>query len=618
MSACQHVAPRLKCELGLSGNRAATRLVHVDPGRPVQLVVRAGGDQRQPALVIGKSHRLSSESRGSVQDRFALIDNLFVLARGEGMSDTQVLIAGGGPVGLAAAVELGQRGIECVVIEPRATVSHARPRCKTINVRSMEHLRRWGIADRLRERAPLPVAWSQDIVFCTSLTGYELSRFSGVLGLSPETGRCPEPGQQAPQYVLEELLREVADELPSVTLATGRRVTRLEQDEGEVRVAVADAAGPDRVIAAAYVLGCDGPRSVVRDAIGAAYVGEHALRPNFGMVFHAPELLERTVHGPAVQYWILNRVAPALMGPIDLNGTWWIIAFGVDRATGERDARALIDGSAGTLVEASVLSHDPWTARMQLVDRARDRRVFLAGDAAHLNPPFGGHGLNTGIGDAVDIGWKLAAVLEGWGGSGLLDSYEAERRPIQTRVIASAAANNRVLATDLLDDDADAAGEVGERARRVAHTNIQTAKRAEFHALSLVLDLAYEQSPVIAADGPGPALGDDDDPACEARSGARLPHVWLEPGRSLYDELGSGLTLLVLGDDCTRAFERAARERGVPLRVVALDAALRDRYRAGLILVRPDQHVAWCADRMPDDTGRVIDQVRGADPTGGE
>jgi 2-polyprenyl-6-methoxyphenol hydroxylase-like FAD-dependent oxidoreductase len=515
---------------------------------------------------------------------------------------TQVLIAGGGPVGLAAAIELGQRGIACVVIEPRATVSHARPRCKTISIRSMEHLRRWGIADRLRERAPLPVAWSQDIVFCTSLVGHELSRFRGVLGLTPEAGRSAEAGQQAPQYVLEELLRDVVDELPSVILATGLRVTGLEQDDDAVRVAVAAEAGDRSVISAAYVLGCDGPRSAVRAAIGADYVGEHALRPNFGMVFHAPELLHRTVHGPAVQYWILNRVAPSLMGPIDLHGTWWIIAFGVDRTTGERDARAVIDGAAGTSVQATVLSHDPWTARMQLVDRARDRRVFLAGDAAHLNPPFGGHGLNTGIGDAVDLGWKLAATLEGWGEPGLLDSYEAERRPIQTRVIAAAAANNRVLATDLLDDDADAPGVTGERARHEANVRIQAAKRAEFHALSLVLDLAYEESPVIAADGPGPVLGDDDDPVAEARPGARLPHVWVAPGRSIYDELGSGMTLLALGVGSLGSFERAADERGVPLRVVRQDGALRDRYGAGLMLVRPDQHVAWCSDRMPEPT----------------
>lgn len=402
-----------------------------------------------------------------------------------------------------------------------------------------------------------------------------------------------------------------------MTLATGRQVTGLEQDDGTVRVAVADEVGGRSVVSAEYGLGCDGPRSAVRDAIGAAYVGEHALRPNFGMVFHAPELLERTAHGPAVQYWILNRIAPALMGPIDLLGTWWIIAFGVDRATGERDARAIIDGAAGTPIQAAVLSHDPWTARMQLVDRARDRRVFLAGDAAHLNPPFGGHGLNTGIGDAVDLGWKLAAVLAGWGGPSLLDSYEAERRPIQTRVIAAAAANNRVLATDLLDDDADAPGERGERARANADLRIQAAKRAEFHALSLVLDLAYEQSPVIAADGPGLVLGDDDDPVTEARPGARLPHAWIGPGRSIHDELGAGMTLVALQDGPFEGLERVADERGVPLRVVRQDSALRDRYGAALMLVRPDQHVAWCADRMPDDVAGLIDQARGADPSAG-
>lgn len=528
---------------------------------------------------------------------------------------TQVLIAGGGPVGLAAAVELGRRGIECVVVEPREVVSHARPRCKTINVRSMEHLRRWGIADRLRERAPLPVAWSQDIVFCTSLVGHELSRFRGVLGLVHQGDRFAELGQQAPQYVLEELLRDVVDELPSVTLATGRRVLGLEQDDGEVRTMVADGAGGRSVITAAYALGCDGPRSVVRDAIGAAYVGEHSPRPNFGMVFRAPDLMAQTVHGPAVQYWILNRTAPSAMGPIDLHGTWWMIAIGVDRETGENNARRIIDGAAGTPIGAKVISTDPWTARVQLVDHAREGRVFLAGDAAHLNPPFGGHGLNTGLGDAVDLGWKLAAVLQGWGGPRLLDSYEPERRPIQTRVIAAAAANNRVLSTDLLSDDADAVGQAGDRARKAAHVNIQATKHAEFHALSLVLDLAYANSPVLAAAGPVPETGNNDHPVAHVRTGARLPHAWIGPGRSIYDELGDGMTLLALesGHEAEIAAVGAvARSRGVPLRVIGYeDRELRDRYRSALVLVRPDQHVAWCGERMTPDIAELVDLVRG-------
>ncbi len=286
---------------------------------------------------------------------------------------TQVLIAGGGPVGLATAVELGQRGIDCTLVEPRIQVSHARPRCKTINVRTMEHLRRWGLAGRLRAAAPLPVSWSQDAVFCTALTGRELSRFRGVLGLAADGDRFPETGQQAPQYVLEELLREAAGELSTCTLVNGRRVISLQQDHAGVEVLVGRDGGEPSAVVADYVVGCDGPRSTVRDQIGAAYLGEHALRPNFGMVIRAPQLASLVRHGPAVHYWIVNDVAPALMGPLDLTGTWWIIAFGVSEKDGRRDPHRLISGAVGRPVEAAIMSTDPWTARMQLARPAAGR-----------------------------------------------------------------------------------------------------------------------------------------------------------------------------------------------------------------------------------------------------
>ncbi len=526
------------------------------------------------------------------------------------------MIAGGGPVGLAAAVELGRRGVHCLVIEPRAEVSRARPRCKTINVRSMEHLRRWGVAGRLRELAPLPVTWSQDIVFCTGLTGYELSRFTGVLGLVADGDRFPELGQQAPQYVLEELLREVVGELEPCSMVTGMRVIGVEQDEHEARVRVSDPSGAQAIVTADYVLGCDGPSSAVRAAIGSEYAGEHALRPNFGMVFHAPELWARVRHGHAVQYWIVNPAAPALLGPIDLHGTWWVIAFGVDRQTGARDAARIIEQVAGGPTEATILSTDPWTAHMQLVDSARRGRVFLAGDAAHLNPPFGGHGLNTGLGDAVDLGWKLAAVLDGWGGPGLLDSYERERRPIQMRVIEAAAANNRILAPDLLADDIDSPGEPGALARRRADANIQATKKDEFHSLSLVLDLAYENSPIVQGDEAAPNPIGSGGAELAAWPGARLPHAWLAAGRSLYDELGEGMSLLALAagrEGEIGVIADAARAKRVPLHVAHLeDRNLSSRYGADLVLVRPDQHVAWRAGDARGDPSDLIDTVRGA------
>jgi 2-polyprenyl-6-methoxyphenol hydroxylase-like FAD-dependent oxidoreductase len=183
---------------------------------------------------------------------------------------------------------------------------------------------------------------------------------------------------------------------------------------------------------------------------------------------------------------------------------------------------------------------------MQIADRMRRGRVFLAGDAAHLNPPFGGHGLNTGLGDAVDLGWKLAAGLDGWGGPALLDSYQAERRPIQERVIREATANMAVTSPELLADNLDAGDAAGTRA-------------------------------------------------------------WLAPGRSLYDELSPGFTLLARPGAGGGPIEQAARARGVPLRVVEMPGT----NGAALTLVRPDQYVAWAGDREPADSLALIDQIRG-------
>ena len=526
---------------------------------------------------------------------------------------TQVLIAGGGPVGLSAAVELGLRGIACVLVEPRAQPTRTRPRAKTLNIRTMEHLRRWGVADALRSVCPLPTWWSQDVAFCTALLGPEITRFTGVLGLSAD-GVSPELGQQAPQYVLEETLREIVHDLPSCTFLVGSRVTSLRPHEDGVEVLVQHPDGRSETIAAEYILGADGPRSLVREAIGARYEGTHAQRPNLGVMFRSVELMDLLPNPPAVQSWLVNNRTPGVMGPVDRLGTWWLIAFGVDGTAGDLDLQQLVAGALGRLVPIEIISTDPWTARMELADRCRAGRVFLIGDAAHLNPPFGGHGLNTGIGDAVDMGWKLAASLDGWAGPGLLDSYEAERRPLQQRVIAEAASNMSVLSTQLVQENMDDPGPLGERTRQAVAEQIRATKSAEYFSLDLVLGHQYRDSPVIPDDG-GAHRGVDDW-ATTATPGRRLPHRWVSPGISTLDLVGPGLTLVAADSATIDPLACAASRRRIPVSLHQGQADLAASLGADVIVVRPDHVVAWCGAASPMDSEALLDQITGQAETG--
>ncbi|HVV22646.1 MAG TPA: FAD-dependent monooxygenase [Pseudonocardiaceae bacterium] len=483
-----------------------------------------------------------------------------------------VLVVGGGPAGLAAAAELRLHGVDCVVVEPRVEVSHRRPRAKTTSIRTMEHFRRWGIAETLRNAAPLPVTWSQRVTFCESLSGRRITDFDGAFGLTvARDDRFAEPGQQVPQPVVEEVLRaHVAD-----SLRLGDRVVDLAQDDDGVTVTL----GSGDRLRARYVLGCDGAAGVVRDAIGARYVGRSDPRPNFNLVFRAPSL--DTGLGPAVQYWV---VGAGLVGRLDLAGTWWAILPGVDPEYGQAHAAELVTGLVGAPVDHEVLATDPWQARMLVADRFADRRVFLVGESAHVNPPWGGHGFNTSVGDAVNIAWKIAAVERGWAGPDLLASYEPERRDVVERTVASAESNGRSAPADLLPDAAA----------------IQAAKRPEFHSLGLVLGYSYAGSPVVQ---PGNV------PATEvtayepsAAPGARLPHAWLPDGSSLYDRLGSGFALV--GPPHAGVAALVARAR-MPLAVVEPPPG----YPWGdeFLLVRPDQHIAWrAADPADVDTDTPV------------
>jgi 2-polyprenyl-6-methoxyphenol hydroxylase-like FAD-dependent oxidoreductase len=521
---------------------------------------------------------------------------------------TPVLIAGGGPTGLSAAIELAARGVASVVVEPRTVIDTDRPRAKTTNARTMTHLRRWGLADTVRAAAPLPVDYAQDAVFVSTLLGREVTRFPEIFQLTVRRPRdSPERGQQVGQPVIEEVLRAKVAALNLVDLRLGARVVEVAQTESGARAVVQNADGRTETVQAAYVLGCDGGSSVVRPALGAGLEGGSGVRPNLSILFTSPGLAERVPHENAIHYWVLAPGAGGIVGRMDLKDTWWAIVQGVDVTAAESDPVGMVRTLVGDeTLAVDVIATDLWNCRMLLADhyQSADRpNLLIAGDAAHLNPPWGGHGFNTCVGDAVNLAWKLAAVIQGWAGPALLPSYELERRPVAARTIADASANNNALAHHFADELLGADGPPGAAARARAAAGLQI-KKSEFHSQGLVLGYNYAGSPVVTDDGTAAPAEDPIDYTPSAHPGCLLPHVWLADGRSIYDGLGAGFTLLTLpaADPAAADRVRAAAERhGIPVTVLALtpgdtdlDAAqLRDRWGADLLLVRPDQHVAW-------------------------
>ncbi|MBI5289553.1 MAG: FAD-dependent oxidoreductase [Chloroflexi bacterium] len=532
-----------------------------------------------------------------------------------------VLIAGGGPVGLTLALDLAWRGVRCMVVEQRATTTDA-PKCTLTNTRSMEHFRRLGLAGQIRE-AGISGDYPNNIVFATRLSGYELTRFSYVsrheaerMGVETAFGsrHAAEQPQRISQIYLEPVLKRAAEANPLVDVRFGWRLESFEQDEAGVTAQISHTAGQETV-RAAYLAGCDGGGSGVRRVLGIEMQGQQAVTSQLGIFFRSGELRSISPHVDTAITFLFN---PDVRGTLvsvngeDLFTLHVTVPPGVDLET--LDPRELVRKAAGCDFAFEVLRIEPWRAHLVVAERYRAGRVFLAGDAAHLLIPTGGFGMNTGIGDAMDLSWMLAATLERWGGPGLLWAYEAERRPVAERTVGQSAANARGIGSVQAPEVVESDGPEGANVRRVIGERIEANQRMEFESAGVQLGYRYDDSPIVVSDGT-PAPPDDDVRTYvpTSRPGSRAPHAWLRNGRSTLDLFGGGYALLRFDPETEAAtLAQAADARGVPFTVVDIDEPqVAELYERRLVLVRPDGHVAWRGDDAPRNAGELLDTVRG-------
>lgn len=537
------------------------------------------------------------------------------------MGTIPVLVVGAGPVGLALAGDLGWRGVACTVVE-RGDGTIVQPRMDMVGMRTMEFARRWGIVDWV-ENSPYPRDYPQDNAYVSSLTGYEFEREPfPAMGDAVNLPQTPQRRERCPQDMFDPILTRFAGSQESVRIRYRTEVTGMTQREDAVVVSVRDLdTGKTEELTASYVVGCDGGDSGVRQMLGIERSGSPALTYTTNVIFRCPNLVELHRKRKAYRFICIGSEGTyATIVAINGKDNWRmsIIGDGTPRRLSDGDIHAAITRAVGVDFEYEVLSVMHWIRSELIADEYRQGRVFLAGDAVHVMSPTGGFGMNTGIGDAVDLAWKLDAVLAGWGGDQLLDSYEAERRPVAVRNAAEATANLRNMLSPRTTPPAREAfepGPAGDRARAEFGQRFRELMRREWYAVGIHLGYRYDGSPVCWDEG-GPLPGN---PVASyeqtSRPGARAPHAWLADGTSTLDLFGRGFVLLRIGDDppAGAGLADAAAAHGVPLRVVRLrDAAVVEAYGCPLVLVRPDGHVAWRGEQDPGDPDAIIALIRGA------
>lgn len=547
---------------------------------------------------------------------------------------TPVAIVGGGPVGLLLAMFLDRHGVECTVFNSEAS-ARMHPKGSTHNSRTMEHYRRLGFAQRIRDLG-LPIDHPTDVAYFTRFNEWELARLPmpserekrRSVVVSHALDQVPEPIHRANQMYVERVLFEEASKRPHITLKFGVSVVTFQEEHDGVLLDAVDTSTEEQTRwKASYLVGCDGGRSFVRGKLGISYEGFENLRQAFfggrmvSTYLRAPTLYPDYLKDKrAWQYWIVNPSLRTALVPLNGDDEFllWTRSENDDEAIDEAAIVAVLRQCTGADLPVEVLAHGKWTAGVALVaERFGQGRILLAGDAVHLFTPTGGFGMNTGVDDAANLAWKLAAAIQGWGGENLLASYELERKPIAQRNTAAARELARNVGLVPVPPELDQDSAKGAQARAETGAFLSTFGE-EYASLGVQLGARYDSSPIIVRNDEAP----QDDLAHYVPTsipGGRAPHFWLDEGRgegsSIYDHLGVGFTLLCLeapGPDVA-ALQRAAEARRIPLKLLVVDHELAlGLYGVGRALIRPDQHICWRGDRVPDDIETLLETVTGA------
>ncbi len=512
-------------------------------------------------------------------------------------------------MGLTLAVDLGRRGVRCILLEQKEAPQFL-PKMERCNARTMEIYRRMGLAQKIRD-AGFPRDAPMDVFIVTSLIDPPLLHlpYPSVARAQEEIAACTdgslplEPYQLISQYTLEPLLQSVAEQMPTVSVRYGCELVSFEQDERAVRATVKTKTGVTEVTAD-YLVGCDGGSSTVRRQLGIKLRGEANLLQLRQALYRCDDLFERIPIGKGRHYHVADAHSTFLI--VQDSTRHFTLHSVVDS---DDDMQTMFEKTVAMPVQYEMLSCAPWRQNLLLADSYSAARVFLAGDAVHLMIPTGGLGMNSGVGDAADLSWKLAATLQGWGGPGLLASYQAERRPIGARNVAAsqqAARGRRAWRAAYRPNIRDNTPEGAETRTNLARiADVEQRKSNEM--IGAELGYRYHNSPVVWPEAGTPPEDNVMKYAPTTWPGARLPHVWLADGTALHDRIGDRYTLLRLGGAPeTKALAAAFAAYGAPFQELGIaDARPRDVYGCDLLLLRPDLHVVWRGNRLPDEPAKL-------------